>query len=212
MKGLLVKDLELMKVQKKFFIMVLAVGALLNFSSSGAFAVGYFTFVCATFVTSTVSYDEFENGLVFLMTLPVSRRDYAVSKYIFGGAVVVCSWILGMAVSMACAAIKGESFGVDGIAMLPIGLLIVALMLPFMIKFGQEKGRYVSVGVLGAAFAALFAVLYYFKRTGGELDMLLGPLESIGLPAMIGGVCAVTVLLYALSCAISIRIMNNREM
>ena len=51
MKGLFVKDIELMKQQKQFFILVIVMGVILNLAGSGSssFAAGYFTFVTAIF-------------------------------------------------------------------------------------------------------------------------------------------------------------------
>ena len=69
MKGLFVKDIELMKQQKQFFILVIVMGVILNLAGSGSisFATGYFTFVTAIFAITTISYDEFDNGLAFIV-------------------------------------------------------------------------------------------------------------------------------------------------
>ena len=77
MKGLFVKDIELMKQQKQFFILVVVMEVILNLAGSGSvsFATGYFTIVTAIFAITTISYDEFDNGLAFLMTLPVTRNS-----------------------------------------------------------------------------------------------------------------------------------------
>lgn len=57
MKGLFVKDIELMKQQKQFFIMVVIMGVILNLTGSGSvsFAAGYFTIVTAIFAITTIS-------------------------------------------------------------------------------------------------------------------------------------------------------------
>ena len=51
MKGLFVKDIELMKQQKQFFIMVVVMGVILNLagSVSVSFAAGYFTICHSNF-------------------------------------------------------------------------------------------------------------------------------------------------------------------
>ncbi|RHT98178.1 ABC-2 transporter permease, partial [Ruminococcus sp. AM27-16] len=56
MKGLFVKDIELMKQQKQFFILVIVMGVILNLAGSGSisFATGYFTFVTAIFAITTI--------------------------------------------------------------------------------------------------------------------------------------------------------------
>ena len=57
MKGLFVKDIELMKQQKQFFILVIVMGVILNLAGSGSvsFATGYFTIVTAIFAITTIS-------------------------------------------------------------------------------------------------------------------------------------------------------------
>ena len=71
MKGLFVKDIELMKQQKQYFILVIVMGVILNLAGSGSvsFAIGYFTFVTAIFAITTISYDEFDNGLSLIHIL-----------------------------------------------------------------------------------------------------------------------------------------------
>ena len=94
MRGLLVKDIELMKQQKQFFILVIVMGIILNLTGSGSvsFATGYFTIITAIFAITTMSYDEFDNGFVFLMTLPVSRKQYVAEKYILGIGLTGVAW------------------------------------------------------------------------------------------------------------------------
>ena len=60
MKGLLIKDLRLMKVQKNFFFIfiVIAIG-MGAFSYNISFMVGFLSFVLSLFTLSTISYDEF---------------------------------------------------------------------------------------------------------------------------------------------------------
>ena len=85
MKGLLIKDLRLMLQQKRFFLILFFIAIVLNFNSDGGtFVVAYLTFLCSSFVLSTITYDEYENGYLFLMTLPVSKKTFATEKYVFG--------------------------------------------------------------------------------------------------------------------------------
>ena len=94
MKGLFVKDIELMKQQKQFFILVVVMEVILNLAGSGSvsFATGYFTIVTAIFAITTISYDEFDNGLAFLMTLPVTRKQYVAEKYLLGAGLTAVAW------------------------------------------------------------------------------------------------------------------------
>ena len=104
MKGLFVKDIELMKQQKQYFILVIVMGVILNLAGSGSvsFAIGYFTFVTAIFAITTISYDEFDNGLAFLMTLPVTRKQYVAEKYLLGAGLTAAAWGIEAITGVIC--------------------------------------------------------------------------------------------------------------
>ena len=85
MTGLLIKDFRLLKVQKNFFtLIVFILLGMILFSEDNFFAVSFATFIFSLFSTSTVSYDEFDNGNPFLFSLPVTRKGYVLEKYCFG--------------------------------------------------------------------------------------------------------------------------------
>ena len=72
MKGLLIKDLRLMMGQRMSVVIILILGVFISLSQSDInFAVSFIAFVGTVFALSTISYDSFENGMTFLMTLPM---------------------------------------------------------------------------------------------------------------------------------------------
>ncbi len=79
MKGLLIKDFQLLKAQKSFFMVLIAVAVgMCLFSYDTSFITGFLTFAVSLFTISTVSYDEFDNGNAFLFSLPISRTGYVM--------------------------------------------------------------------------------------------------------------------------------------
>ena len=64
-------------------------------STDATFVSGYISIVFAMFAISTISYDEYDNGNAFLFTLPFSRKEYVLSKYVFGGALCLFGSLLG---------------------------------------------------------------------------------------------------------------------
>ena len=99
MKGLLVKDFCLIRQQKKFLAILLLLAIVLNYNSDGSFVIGYLTFVCSFLIISSISYDEYDNGYSFLFTLPVGRKTYVQSKYIFAVLLSSCSWMTGCVIA-----------------------------------------------------------------------------------------------------------------
>ena len=80
MKGLFVKDLKLMMLQKNFLLLILAsVIGMMIFIDDVIFPLGFLSFIVSLFTVSTISYDDFDNGNAFLFTLPITRNHYAVS-------------------------------------------------------------------------------------------------------------------------------------
>lgn len=216
MKGLLIKDFKLMKMQKRFFLLILLVGVVITFSSYDvAFTTGFMAFVSSLFSISSISYDEFDNGNAFLFSLPISRRTYAVEKYIFGAILGCCAWVLAMIIAISMGFLKGihpdAETWFSAFLILSMMFVILALMLPFQLKFGGERGRIVLIGCL-----ALMLVIGGLALNGLELIGidLLAMLDA--MPAVNAGIMSLITLLIALlflgvSCLISIGIVQKKE-
>ena len=85
MKGLLIKDFKILKGQKQFFASVLVVTfVFLMTNTSFSFVISYITVMTGMLTLTTISYDDHENGMGYLFTLPISRKGYVQEKYLFG--------------------------------------------------------------------------------------------------------------------------------
>lgn len=216
MRGMLVKDIRLMARQKLFFGLLLFIAVTLNFSSEGIFVVGYLTFVSTFFVISTISYDEHANGLAFLMTLPVIRKTYVREKYIFGLLLGGCGWGASVIISAINLICSGErffdiiNFLSEAVFLIPTYVLVLALMIPFPIKFGVEGGRIAIIIFVGIAVC----IGYFFTRYEWLADSVVMVINNwlptdpwnlmfLFLFASIVAVC--------ISCAMSCRIMSKKE-
>ena len=83
MKGLLIKDLKLMKNNGKNLLLVfLIIGTMMGIMTKELYAaVGYVTFIFTLFTVNTISYDENEHGYTYLFSLPVNKKIYVREKY-----------------------------------------------------------------------------------------------------------------------------------
>ena len=213
MKGLFVKDIELMKQQKQFFILVVVMGVILNLAGSGSFATGYFTFVTAIFAITTISYDEFDNGLAFLMTLPVTRKQYVAEKYLLGAGLTAAAWGIATITGVICKGVA-ELQGclsekiIDTLIYIPLALLMLAVSLPLVIHFGAEKGRYIAM----VMWAIIFAVVYILIKTMGlSADAVDAWLNGLNRGMVLAGVVLFTVIVYMGSFGIGVRLMEKKE-
>ena len=156
MKGLFVKDFELMKEQKNAYLLIIAIALIMTvWSKENYFAIGFLGLIGSLFTLSSISYDEFDNGNAFLFTLPITRKGYVYEKYLFGLTIGICFIIVGMMISLIAVVINHvEVTGIFGQALPMLSMIIIALalMLPIQLKFGGEKGRIILIAIIGVIF------------------------------------------------------------
>ncbi len=168
MTGLLIKDWKLLKNQGKYFLTVILFAAMMLFINSWeytSFATSYMTFLITMFTLSSFSYDEYDNGMQFLLGLPISRKTYVREKYLFGIILAVATWTLSILMQVLFFRLqKPADYVFEFPGIFPVFLAIVFLFLgysvPFMLKYGAEKGRTVSYGTL---FGVLVLILFLSK-------------------------------------------------
>lgn len=220
MKGLLIKDAILLKNQGKTLILSLVViAAFLGIigQSGGLFIVAYITIIISMFTVTTVSYDEFDNGGMFLMTLPVTRNTYVWEKYIFGISTSVAAWCVGMVAGTAVSLMEGmEESPAEYLAECSVNILIawifLSVLLPLRLKYDVEKARYVNMIVVGAGLAIAFLISrmvpYLPENVRIRMAEEVNSIDNNEFLAL--AVCA-TLAILAVSFICSRRIMKNKE-
>ncbi|MCI8560130.1 MAG: ABC-2 transporter permease [Dorea sp.] len=170
MKGMFTKDLRLLTGGKEsyfhvmFTVLFLGVLGIALDGDPG----DNFSFECAVIAimaTKTKSYDIYDNGMAYLLTLPVGRKEYVRESYLFAVLVsVILTIVLGI---MNTAAIAFTGQGMQGFRILlgnieqsfGIVLIIIALLIPFEIQFGVKRSAYIilviAIGVVMGLFLAL---------------------------------------------------------
>lgn len=212
MLGMMRKDLCLLLQRSRAMLMMAGVGIIIGFSTDGSFMIGYLTMISAILTISTISYDEFDNGYPFLLTLPVTRRSYVTAKYIFCFLGDLVGWAAASVIYAGCCLAKGAGLGMEQLAaalvFLPVVGLMSAVMLPLQLKYGAEKSRlalavlFGGIGVLGALGMKLFPGLPNTLRAFPEISG-----AALGAAALGAVVAAV-----ALSYWISLGIMEKKEL
>ena len=66
MKGLLTKDLLILKAQVKTAVFILLCGIMMSFTFEKTMVIGYITIIGTLLAFSTIGYDEFDNGYSFI--------------------------------------------------------------------------------------------------------------------------------------------------
>lgn len=216
MKGLLIKDFQLMKGQKNFFFLIFIIEiAMAAFSDDFSFILGFLPFVLSLFTLSTISYDEFDNGNAFLFTLPISRTCYTAEKYclalLLGGGAWIFAVITAIVFSLSKKTADVSEILMVAVMILPSLLLIQAVMIPFHPKFGGEKGRIALIGALGVLSIIVAVIVKAAEMLGIDIINTINNLQmsSMGLMAAVILIAAVIVLLVSIK--ISSKIMSRKE-
>ena len=220
MKGLLIKDIRLLKGQSTILLALLVLVAVFMgvvSDVSSFFVVAYITIFLSIFVASTISYDEYDNGYLFLMTLPVTRKKYVNEKYIFGILISIFAWCVGMAAGTVLMIAQGAKTGAGewiggNLMYICIAWVFMSIMTPLRLRFDSEKARYANIFMFALIAAAAYGVSrisqYVPENILGKISGFFSTLGDNGILALCAGI-AVAALLVSYIC--SQRIMAKKE-
>ena len=204
MKGLLIKDFKLMKMQKNFFLMMIAIVIAISFfQNEMSFPLGFLPFVISLFSLSTISYDEFDNGNAFLFSLPITRKDYVKEKYMLSFLLGFASLSFGILITCVAGFLKGDTIPADiiwaALIILSSVIIIQAIMLPLQLKYGAEKARIALMGTFGLIFAA------------GVDTAILAKLSALHVGIFIAAITLIAAIFLFLSMQVAIKIVEKKE-
>ena len=218
MKGLLIKDYKLMLGQKSFLGMAVLMAVLyLVIYKDPTFAVVFITVMCTMFTISTLSYDEYENGMAYLFTLPISRNIYVLEKYAFALVNSIVTGVIMYAMAYGVVKIRGLAIsqsdmysGLAGDCF--VSIIMISYMIPLYIKFGMEKSRIVSVSGMAAIFLILYLGIKISKERNGAILKIISRAEKLSDGIVILLIFAVSVILICISLVCAMKAMKKREL
>ena len=216
MKGLIIKDLCVIKNQMKSLLLVLALFIFLSIANKDAtFVLFLIPFYMIMLLITTFSYDEFNKWECYCNSLPLSRKEIVKAKYILFNASSLILIILGILASVIIpnfienttfesiyASIIGVAFGI---------CLVISLLIPFYYKFGSQKGRimlFLTIAIL-ALLIGMITSLDIFNNI--ELMNIINSLNNLSLGMFTILLIIITVIIMAISYYISIKIYSNKE-
>ena len=214
MRGLLIKDLRLVLKRKQQLFILLAVCAMIAFTSEGSFIVAYAAGLTGILGLSTFAFDEHDNGLPFLFSLPVNAKTYVKEKYLFCILADLAGIALGTCLFFAACSTKGKMdvFWEDlpYLALyFPLTLLLIFSVLLIQMKFGIERSRLITFllyGILFVLAAVFIKVVGPFDRKQADLpEWMNNPYFIVaGVSAGVAALCFILFL-------ISVKIMKDKE-
>jgi len=202
MKGLILKDFINLKKQSKVIGVLVVFYFLLSITTKNNSMFGAMMLILFAMMPITaISYDEKANWDKYGLTMPVSRTEMVLSKYILGLILSTFALVLNFIVQI----LMGTEMNTENITIIfvifGVSIIFISLLLPIMFKFGVEKGRMLMILVLMLPTIIIMLLPEIFKTPPPE-EMIIKVLYA--LPFII-------VIIYVLSIFISINIYNKKE-
>ncbi len=225
MKGLLIKDFKIVLGQKKLFLIAVLFGAFFAYSNEDVtFAATYIVILMSMLSLTTISYDDINGGMSFLLSLPITRKLYVKEKYIF----TALNLLISCVVSIIVCILLGKLFGFDinsstiiaTTAGSTVGVgLMLSVNIPIELKYGVEKSRtaiFLSVAAIAVVLLGGYKLLtevFHVDLKGVAFDILSKlPSNEIAQDIIISGVLLVAlVIILAISYSFSYKIIKSKE-
>ena len=217
-KGLITKDILQLKTYKRTLIIFIVIFTLTSISGEGG--IGKMLAIMLTlgfgmFSMASFNYDELNKADRYILTLPLSKKQVVLSKYIL----VICSTVIGSIIGITLGVILTfainkqvpnieELISVGLGSVLGIGI-IEAIQIPCVYKWGAEKGR-IQMVVVTALVALLAGGIIFI----GEKANIQFPANNIleifskFLPLIFIGI---TIIIYYISYKVSYKIYFKKE-
>ncbi|MGV8905305.1 MAG: ABC-2 transporter permease [Acetobacterium sp.] len=145
MKGLILKDLLNLKGTFKTLGVMMLLFTVIFIPQGNNFIFGIIIIMLAMMVITTISYDDLAKWDTYALTMPVTRKEMVLSKYLVLGILTISGAILSLIIGIIGTMIMGKSFSMEILAIIGVVFLIAlvfgSLMLPLIYKFGAEKAR-----------------------------------------------------------------------
>lgn len=215
MKGLLLKDLSILKTQGRSSVIIIAIAMfMLIVGNNATFAVIYANILFVTFGITTLSYDTHDNGYAFLFTLPISRKLYVMEKYVFSLFSIAIGVTLSLILMLGVSFIKDDYVLTTSDLAFVIGyalgsIVFLSILLPINLKFGPEKGRIAMIIVIAVIVASGFSI----SKVAGKVDLtkVYWGISEIKPMVVMGIFVMIVLVILSVSYLISCKIMKKKE-
>ena len=209
MKGLLLKDFYMAAKYCRTYILIGIVFIAVSFagtSGENMFFVFYPCLLCGMIPVNLLAYDERSRWLEYSGTLPYTKAQIVSGKYLVGiivqGAMLIAVGIAQAARMNLAGSFQFGDFALFMATIFAMATITSSIILPFMFRWGVEKGRIAYYCMIGFVCAAGYLGSVFF--TGGtQLAVSRGVLMAL--------LCLAGAGVYAISWFASIAMYQKRE-
>lgn len=202
MKAMIIKDMLCLRHQAKSVLLVLLVWLVISLTTaSGLFFCALSSIYVIILPMATLSYDERAHWDSRALTMPVTRVQMVLGRY-------AVALLLGLGMLALGAVVTLFTDGAGGLpaclAFFMLGVFLLSLGMPIMLKLGVEKARI----LVALCYLLPFGLMLLAEQLGADVEGFLKGLA--GAKAAATG-AALVLLALCLSVLISIGIYRKKE-
>lgn len=171
-------------------------------------------------IYGVMAHEENSHSNALNYTLPVSRKEVVLSKYLLGLIYslvvgVVVTIVVNLGISMQKSYIEVfQTIGKMNVFITLVGssLLYIALIIPIILKFGCIKMRMVMLLIYGLLFGVSSVAMNIIKEAMNIPIEMKDTLTTIKISSSVGiGILGIILIGYVVSYFISRRIMETKQ-
>lgn len=222
MKGLIIKDLLNLSSYKTTLLIILI---FCSIGMVGTDAVNvapiFITVMIGMIVLSTFNYDEASHAEKYILSLPLTRKEIVMSKYVLAIVANILGSIVGILLTIIIVNVINvirpedlikldfENLSITAVSGIFGVALIQAIQIPSVYRFGAEKGRIQMFLLLFLLVLMIAGVGFLITKIGFDINIekINRFMNHFGIPILI----LVSAILYYISYKISYKIFKKKE-
>lgn len=208
MTALILKDIATLKKTLLLTITICIALAVYGVYENAIFMIPLICAMIPLILTAIAfGYDTKSKFEQFAFSMPIKKSSFVLSKlffaFVFGLVGSVCLFVLFV--------VKNE-MSIDNIVFISLitlvaSVLMSAIQLPFILKYGAEKGRLIMV----ITYFAIFALSTFLKEKSDLLANIVELFSKYSMVMIFIGILSVGLVIIGIAIKISISIMNKKE-
>ena len=202
MKGLILKDFMNLKQQWKVWAIFLIFYGFMSVSTKSNSMGAMIIVMCAILPTTFMSYDEKANWDKYALSMPLSRDDMVLSKYIISIFFFAAAFLLNIVLNLLMGSTEIEKMLFESTILSTVGILYISIILPILFKYGVEKSRLIVLMVFFAPW--IIVVLFLKLNVNIPYKQIFNTYSSI-LPL-------ISIVIFIISILISLNIYKKKEL
>ena len=208
MTALILKDIATLKKTLLLTITICIALAVYGVYENAIFMIPLICAMIPLILTAIAfGYDTKSKFEQFAFSMPIKKSSFVLSKlffaFVFGLVGSVCLFVLFV--------VKNE-MSIDNIVFISLitlvaSVLMSAIQLPFILKYGAEKGRLIMM----ITYFAIFALSTFLKEKSDLLANMVELFSKYSMVMIFIGILSVGLVIIGIAIKISISIMDKKE-